>query len=94
MKNILKAKKGNMVDFAVSGVVGFIVIGVILYVMFPILGGVSAATPTQTGAMLGAQNNITANIASGANLAGIVEIVLAATVILGVLIMGLVHRKK
>lgn len=94
MKNILKAKKGNMVDFAVNGVIGFIVIGVILYIMFPILGGVSSATPTQTGAMLGAQNNVTANVAAGANLAGITEIVLAATVILGVLIMGLVHRKK
>lgn len=96
MKNILKEmrNKGEMVNFAVSGIIGLVVVGVLLYVMFPILGGVSAATPTQTGALAGAQANATNNIAAGATLAGIVEIVIAAVVILGVLLIGLVKGKK
>jgi hypothetical protein len=85
-------RKGEMANFAISGVLALIVVGVILYIMFPILGGVAAATPTQTGALAGAQGNVTAAIASGATLVGIVEIVIAAVVILGVLMIGLVKR--
>jgi hypothetical protein len=96
LKRTLKAfqsnKKGEMAQFAIGGVLAFIVVGVILYIMFPILGGVSAATPTATGALLPAQNNVTNSIASGATLTGIVEIVIAAVVILGVLMIGLVKR--
>ncbi len=96
IKQLLENKKGEgMVDFAVGGVIGFIVVAVILYVMFPILAGVNTATPTITNAaLLGAQGNVTNSIASGAALTGIAEIVIPAVVILGVLMIGLVHRKK
>lgn len=99
MKDILKAKKGNIVDFAVSGIIGFIVVAVILYVGIPILGGVATsttpanATASWGAGMAAAQANATSNIGSGANLMGIAEIVIPAVVILGVLLIGLVHKR-
>jgi hypothetical protein len=99
IKNRLKClkenRKGEMAQFAIGGVLSFIVVGVILYIMFPILGGVSAATviaDNGNSTLAGSRGNVTNSIASGATLTGIVEIVIAAVVILGVLMIGLVKR--
>jgi hypothetical protein len=92
--------KGEMANFAISGILALIVVAVILYIMFPIFGGISAAvtpanaTATWGAPMAGAYGNASNNIASGATLVGIVEIVIAAVVILGVLMIGLVSRTK
>lgn len=99
MKNPFKSNKGEMVGFVVSGIIGFIIVAVILYVMFPIFGGVvTATTPANATASWGpalaaAQANNTANVAAGSTLAGIAEIVIAAVLVLGVLLIGLVRQK-
>ena len=95
-RGLLASARGeSMGDFAIGGIVAFIIIGVLLYIMFPVLSGVQSATPTISVATpLGlAQNTTITGVASGTTLLSIVMIVIAAVVILGVLIYGLTRSK-
>ena len=90
MKNPFKNKKGSFMGI-IPMVVGLIIIMAILVLQTPILGGIITATPTQTGAMSYAQGNITAGIASGATMEGIIPTVAAGVILLS-LLMVLSHK--
>jgi hypothetical protein len=86
IKKYARNNKGNVV---ISGVMVFIVTVIMLYVGLTIIAGVAGAIPTQTGQMLGAQNNLTAGVGQGFNLMSLSPLVIAASVILGALFAGL-----
>ena len=89
-------KKGNILGVAVTGIIAFIVVAYMLQLTPTMLGAVISATPTQTGAMLGMQNNVTANIAAGGTLLSTSELVIPIIVILGMLLVGFgitIHAK-
>jgi hypothetical protein len=88
------AKKGSMQAVAVGGLITFVIVAVILSVMYPILSGVTSATTviSNTTALGLAQQNNIAGIASGAAILNIVELIIAAVIVLGI-IMTLSHKR-
>lgn len=89
LKGIVRDNEGNVV---INGVMVFIISTILLYVGLTIIAGVASAIPTQTGVMLGAQNNLTAGVGQGFNLMSLSPLVIAASVILGALFAGLYVR--
>jgi hypothetical protein len=101
------SNKGNMQSIAVGGVITFVIVAVILTVMFPILNGVETAVPaientttylangSVSGSIIGplaaSQDGNTVGIANGAGILSIIELIVAAIVVLGI-IMTLSHR--
>lgn len=89
MSKFVQDNRGNVV---IEGVMVFIITTILLYIGLTIIAGVASAIPTQTGVMLGAQNNLTAGIGQGFNLMALSPLVIAASVILGALFAGLYVR--
>lgn len=88
-------KAGSMQAVAVGGLITFVIVAVVLTIMYPILSGVTSATPVianTTALGLAQQNNI-AGIASGAGILNIVELIIAAVIVLGI-IMTLSHKGR
>jgi len=83
-KSFLENRKGSMDP--IDGIIMFIIAAVVIYIMFPILVGVQAATPTivSTSPLYNASTTAQTTIASGTGLVALVTLVLAAVIILSV----------
>jgi len=84
LKGMVKTNKGSFDP--IDGIIMFIIAAVVIYIMFPILVGVQAATPTivSTSPLYNASTTAQTTIASGTGLVALVTLVLAAVIILSV----------
>jgi hypothetical protein len=91
---ILTSKKGSIDP--VDGIILFVIVAVVLYILFPILAGVQVATPAIpiTSPLYNASVTSQTTIASGASLVSLEALVLAAVVILATVMLLKKHKTE
>ena len=92
--NGLKASAKGSID-PIDGIAMFAVVAVLIYILFPILAGVQAATPAiaTTSPLYNASVTAQTTIASGTGLISLESLVIAAVVILAT-VMLIRHNGK
>jgi len=92
--SILESKKGSIDP--VDGIILFVIVAVVLYILFPLLAGVAAATPAiaVSSPLYNASITSGTTIASGAALVSLETLVVAAVVILSTVMLLKKHKAE